>query len=84
MDSSPQTTPSPDKVREILQRAVRAVGSQTRLGKKCGCSQQNISRALATGIVSIELAMLLARVLKSHNVRVRWQDLASEPRIAVD
>lgn len=81
MDSLPQKQPSPASVKKLLARAVHVVGSQTRLAKKCGCSQQNISRALATGIVTIKLAMAIAWAVKARDPEsdLEWQDLASQP-----
>lgn len=46
-------------VKPALRRAIELAGGQAALAERCGCSQQNISRALQTGRVTLELAMLI-------------------------
>jgi DNA-binding transcriptional regulator YdaS (Cro superfamily) len=73
MDSSVAAPPN-DEIRTLLKRAVRIVGSQERLARKCRCSQQNISRAIVTGKVTIKLAMAIERAV---NGEIAWQDLVN-------
>jgi DNA-binding transcriptional regulator YdaS (Cro superfamily) len=45
-----------ERIRRLLRRAITHAGGQESLAKRCGWSQQAISKALQTGIVSAELA----------------------------
>lgn len=47
------------RVSELVEKAIKVVGSQEALGKACGCSQNKIWIAKARGKVDADLAILI-------------------------
>lgn len=68
--ATPQQPADPAIVRALLNKAVKKFGSQKRFGEKCGVKQQTISRAIASGKVSIELALYIHRATRGAVNRV--------------
>lgn len=68
-----QTRPKPEKITALLQAAVTLVGSEAKLGKATGFSQNAIWHAKTQGRVSAEMAAAIDRAtggaVSKHRLR---------------
>lgn len=63
MAKKPRTVSTPssktERTRRLLRKAIVVCGGQAQLAAACGWSQQAISKAAMTGVVSAELALAI-------------------------